>query len=388
MDKFSKYIIRSVLLPCFVFGAINKAQGSQPQQTLCSQQQTICQITPPHGPLSKNNIDVVIDIEFLWWYATVGNLPYAYVEEVVLEGSSLNPTRIVRVPDRMKEFGSEWDPGIRLGLGIITNHDGWDVYANWTYFRNSDDESVSVPPFSNTFANSITNPPGQHVLASPWFIDATQGLFSSINGKWDLLFHQIDLILGRKFWISPNLVLHPYVGLRGNRSRLSLNITGNLDGSLTENNFFAIERANWKQQFWGVGLLGGMDTVWHLTKHWSIFGESDIALIYGRYEIRDRYSFFFGSFTQTNLDISHTYNNDNIYSFQPIIDLGIGIRWETTFLDECYRINIDAGWENHIWIDFNKLTRPLTDKFQNQSFMSSEGNLSISGLVIRGRFEF
>ena len=87
-------------------------------------------------------------------------------------------------------------------------------------------------------------------------------------------------------------------------------------------------------------------------------------------------------------NFTHTYNNNNVYALQPVIDLAIGFRWETTFYDESFRISFDAGWENHSWIDFNKLTRPLTDDIADQSFISSEGNLSMSGVVVRGRFEF
>ncbi|NGX50744.1 MAG: hypothetical protein K1060chlam2_00594 [Chlamydiae bacterium] len=391
MNSLKRYMMALVLLPCFLFGAGYQTSESQPLQP-----QKMGQITPPHGPLPNHNIDVVINAEFLWWYATVGNLPYAYVKEVVVR-STLPMNEVIFVPDRTKEFDVEWDPGVRVGLGIITNHDGWDLYTDWTYFYNSDSKSISVPPFRQFSNNILVNPPGQLLLNSPWFGGTTASNFNEIDGKWSLLFHQIDLVLGRKFWISPNLVLRPYGGLRGHLSRLHLHIKGTYDGRENPEGgriFLQKEKSNWKQKFWAAGLLAGMKTTWHMTKHWSVFGDGDVALIYGCFNLRNR----FGSLIirrdnmggiETLQNFTHTYNNDNFYSIQPVIDLAIGFRWETTFSNCSYRLNFDAGWENHSWIDFNRLTRfKKTEVIFAQDFLPPAGNLSMSGVVVRGRFEF
>jgi len=228
VKNLSKYVMGLVLLPCVVLSAHDRAPEPQSQM---HPSHIVNQITPPHGPLPNHEVDVILDAEFLWWFSTVGNMPYALVKEIILDGNTKNPLDRCKAADRMKEFHVHWDPGARVGLGIITNHDGWDVYADWTYFYNHDSEHTSVPLFKDIdLGSSAATPVGTKIVSSPWFTNITEDDFNSVKADWSLLFHQFDLTLGRKYWISPHLVLHPYGGVRGHWSRLHLHVTGTFDG--------------------------------------------------------------------------------------------------------------------------------------------------------------
>lgn len=350
------------------------------------------QITPPNGPLDHHNADIAFDVEFLWWYVTMTNLNYAFESQIIDQQdlNAVNPARTV-VPKKIYEFDWGWDPGVRLGLGVVTNHDGWDVYADWTYTYNSTSDVKSVPPLASSTLNAATIPFGTNVLATSWGLFGVRTPLTRVSGRWSLLFHQIDLELGRKFWISRTLSLRPYGGLRGHWSRTYLRIKGNFEGTDAASPVgFLEETDRYHQRFWGVGLLGGIETAWHITKNWSVFIDGALSLIYGPFNQKTSFKQFATNpaGVQTTL-VSTNMRHDDIYTLQSIYDLAIGLRWETTLYNEAYRLLFDAGWENHFWPHFNHLDANITGNSPiANAFMSSNGDLTLIGLVLRGRFEF
>jgi len=80
----------------------------------------------------------------------------------------------------------------------------------------------------------------------------------------------------------------------------------------------------------------------------------------------------------------------------PTIDLAMGIRLEMTSNLNAYRLMFDAGWENHSWISYNQLERPvyINDNLNNTTqdvqieVFSMNRNLTLSGLTVLGWIEF
>ena len=71
--------------------------------------------------------------DFLYWKAENNGWAYAYEQETT-DPIGLNVGNVMRIdPD--------WDPAFRVGLGWNTNHDFWDVFLNYTWYRNKASES-------------------------------------------------------------------------------------------------------------------------------------------------------------------------------------------------------------------------------------------------------
>lgn len=343
------------------------------------------EITPSVGPIPTHTVDCIFDAEFLWWYSSMTDFSYAIKGETIGTGSP-NVNTSVWAPKEKQEFNWEWDPGLRVGLGVVTNHDGWDVYSEWTYFYNSLSTSSSVPPFNDSNLGPFTSVPlGIEAFTSAWFLTPNGNYFSGIQSKYALLFNQIDLQLGRNYWISRFLSLRPFVGVRGYWGRLHFSVHGNRP--LRADSTFFETGSTYKQKSWAVGILTGLNTAWHFTSDWSLFGHVAVALPYGKYWIR-RKSFEF-QIDQNDAvvgNISVT-TRDTITQTQPFIDLTLGIRWETTF-NECCRLLFDIGWENHCLVDFNQLFRGTEPTISQADYPSTNGNLTLSGITARGRIEF
>ena len=79
---------------------------------------------------------------------------------------------------------------------------------------------------------------------------------------------------------------------------------------------------------------------------------------------------------------------DDYYKLMPFVDLGGGVRFEHTFRDYAFRILLSAGWETHFIFDYNELLRGTNPSSEVTDLPSANGNLTLSGFVLRGRLDF
>ncbi|MCB1074714.1 MAG: hypothetical protein KDK59_04190 [Simkania sp.] len=345
------------------------------------------EITPSVGPIPGSNGNVRVDAEFLWWYGSVTDLSYAIKGKTVATGDAVNPAQsAVWTPSKKEEFDWSWDPGVRIGLGLITDHDGWDVYSNWTYFYNSVTDSSSVPPFNDSnLAQAGPYPLGTRAFTSTWFLTPNGEFLRRVKAKWAILFNQIDSRLGRSFWISRYLSLQPFFGVRAYWSRMYFNVHGDRPARVNATLFST--SSTYGQKSWAVGLLGGINTAWHINPNWSIFANTSIALAYGKSWIRRKSSQLEIDQTGVTLGNLSATTQDTIYQTQPFVDLAMGARWEKTF-KESFRLLFDLGWETHFLIDYNQLFRGTEPVISFTDLPSTNGNLTLSGLTARGRIDF
>lgn len=209
-----------------------------------------------------------------------------------------------------------------------------------------------------------------------------------IKARYQLVYHQGLLDFGRRFWISETFNLRPSVGVRALVTSLryfSFSKVNPFNNNFTLDNFgnFKI-----KQRYWGVGLVGGLDSNWYFAEQWSLAAKADFALVYGRVH-QTRKSREFGADSQgdTTIDVTNNYSHTS-YMMLPILDLGLGVQWESLLgKNDRYYLNLCLGWENHFFIDYLYLDRNF-DEFANVSLLAAHGNLALSGLVLRALFQF
>lgn len=372
-------IISGILTQTFLFG-----HAPEPEKP--------CQITPPYSPLSSK-VDFTLDLEFLYWYANVSDLAYAVKREAIAVNDPFNPNEYIFAPIKKERFDIEWNPGVRAGLGIIGSEDGWDFYVNGLYYKTSTSESNdATPDLTATLADDI----GVIIYTSPWLFSAANAgaassTFSHMSASWSLRYYQIDAELGRKFWISSHLTLRPFIGLRGFDTEDTLKVHGSRpigDTFLPK----VDQRLKAKQKTWGVGLLTGLNTNWHLTRNWSIFGNSSVALTYGRLGIKakERLEQVFPNIIPPN-DITVAYESflkDGYYKLMPILDLAAGVQFETLVNQQKARFILSGGWETHFLFDHNEFLRGTSTDERTTDLPTADGNLTLSGFTLRGRLDF
>ena len=302
-------------------------------------------ITPNAGPRVCMGADVFVTADFILWTPREEGLEYA------MTGANAPTSQgSLREPD----FGLE--PGFKVGLGLNLGHDGWDIFAEYTWLRSDVDDSVRSSTMDWLWRDGV----------SPDRADA----------RWDFHFNVIDLELGRNFFVSQYLTLRPHYGFKGtwqDQDYTSRAEFLNAAGDVTLRNKMVQDF-----DYWGFGIRTGLDTAWHFSSSWSIFGNFAISALWSGFDI-DRKDTQFSAVADTTITQLNTENN--FHTILPVLELAIGLRWETWFSDDDYHFGIDAGWEEQVWWGMNRL-------IVRQQPQRDNGDLTLQGFTLKFRFDF
>lgn len=316
-------------------------------------------ITPNAGPCVADGFDANASLSFIYWTAREDNLGFGYLEELetVRGQTSIASQSFVQHP------GWGFHPGFKVGVGYLYDHDGWDIAGEYTWLRVRDGASSIC----------LDDPTTQRITGIwPFSILATDP--SLVQASWELDFNAIDVELGRNFFISHCLKLRPHFGLKGSWQDQCYAVEGIDDGGNLLSDF-SLDRH--RLDYWGVGIRAGLDTTWHVTYCISIPCKLACALLWERFEIEEKAESVFpiGEDRVRELWIENA-----IRTIKPVIELYLGLRWETWFCCEHYHFSIEAGWEEQWWSGQNQ----LFDAFQE----SRLGDLSLHGFTLKARIDF
>lgn len=327
------------------------------------------EILPNAGPCVSCGADLYLTADFIYWMVREDHLAYVYSSGQQLTASPA--AGHVFQPDfKMK-------PGFKVGLGMNFDHDGWDIFAQYTWIRaHGINGSASATATTVLFDD---------------FWDAGFGgpdLITSASVSWQLNnFNVIDLELGRNFYVSRYLMLRPHFGLKGTWQKQHYNVTVNetitaaqtgvtVADLLTSNMFLT-------SKFWGIGIRAGLDTAWHFSRSFSLVGEFAISGLYGQFK-EHRLSTSFdktaGVFVASVAGLNPINTNDNFHTIKPVMEWMLGLRWEMYTCDNEYHFAFEAGWEEQYWLGQNQFF-----SFRNET---QGGDLNFQGLTVKARFDF
>lgn len=373
----------------------------QPRPPVC------CECYVPSYDDMQCDWDLFLTVDFLYWYADETDLSYAAVAKTVSRSTVTTPANATAASS-YKHLGNKWDPGVRVGLGWRMDG-GWDLYANWTYYKNHKNSHTSVTSFNTMFPAL-----GASGIINPWIDNSMMNLFTtlfdSVSAKWNMVFNQVDLELGRRYWLSKCFTFRPYTGLRGAWTHTTFTVKGQGDQLMTSapvgvplNDYKYNTSDKFRNRNWGVGLLGGVQPTFYFTDEFSLYGNVEAALLWGQFN--NRLSRKYTSTSTTLLGVTSDDMNatpsarDNFSGMQPVVDVGIGLRWETCWCDNRYRFNLDAGWEHHVFLDYNYRVKVNSPDIEPTALAGNTGrvstvyseehtNLGMGGFILRARFDF
>ena len=376
-----------------------------PAATCCPDECSCCyclgpnQVNPPVRPRTCDG-DFAITVAGFYWIAHQDGMEYALenqvespiADESIAEGIALEPlNNLINAEYKTPDF--RWDFGFKLGLGYNSACDGWDFGVLWTWYQaratdhieaESDDNRVLLPLWS-AFASEV----GSVVFAS------------DIETHWKAEINLIDLELGREFWTSKYVSLRPHIGLRIAFIEQDYDIE-HKGGSWTELvNSFNRESFNNKvdldNDFKGVGLRAGLDSVWNLGCGFGIYGNFAAAIVYGRFSFDHDED---NRRATVNHDKTTILETDNSFrAGRAMLDMALGLQWTALFCDCQWAFTAMLGWEQHLFFHQNQLWRvmrlgdfrtslPLPNNVGQNIFHERRGNLDTQGWTLTFKFEF
>ena len=316
--------------------------------------------TPNAGPCVANGFDANLSASFIYWTAREDHLNFSYQESV--QGISSGTT--VTSKSDVKHLEWNFRPGFKIAVGYLYDHDGWDVLGEYTSLRVRDTKkSLSVNDLSTQRIQGIW----------PFSINIDDPI--NVQALWHLDFNVVDLELGRNFLISRYLKLRPQFGLKATWQNQHYHLAAL---GLVENiPITAIDKH--ELEYWGVGIRTGLDTAWHFIRCFSLYGEVAASLLWECFEAEEKTEIVPLEVNDAE-PLTALYVGNSIRATRPVIELNLGLRWETWFCRERYHFSIEAGWEEQWWSDQNQ----LFDAYQE----TRQGDLSLHGLTLKARIDF
>ncbi|MCX6989334.1 MAG: Lpg1974 family pore-forming outer membrane protein [Chlamydiae bacterium] len=348
-------------------------------------------ITPAVGPMvnlaPSSRPSVFTTADFIYWKAQQDGLEYAVNGVIGFEAPNADTGVFYSVePDhgKVKVAGRPWEPGFKLGIGLEFQHDGWDLFTQWTWLNpTTHNKNVSNLGSSEYALNSA-------IPSRTGLLFQKVGNCDKVSGAWTLHYNVMDLELGRNFFLSRYMTLRPHVGLKTAWVNQKFNTAFSLspDAELV----FLVDSLQYSggalqsrqsQESWGLGIRAGLDPVWRFSRNWGLYGNIAASAMYQYYsdtlEMKLQNTTFQyegqGLGGLRSFDVINANRSQHVVT--PVLELGLGIEYMTWFCDQAYMVELKAGWEEQIWFNTNR----FLDAF-------STGNLTLEGFTLKAGFHF
>lgn len=345
-------------------------------------------VNPAVRPLTCNG-DIVITVAGFYWNAHQDGMEYAIDNQIKNPGEEpilQDIQELNNLVDAQYENPHfKWDFGFKIGLGYNSTCDGWDIGVLWTWYRGKASSHIEADSDDNhtfvTLWSAFAPPSGSVTYAT------------DISTYWKLQLNLVDIELGREFWVSRYLTFRPHMGLRIAFLKQDYHIEnkgGSWDSISLLNNEVDLDN-----DFKGVGIRGGFDTIWNFGRGWALYGNFAAAIIYGKFHVEHDEDNRLAVAPHTKTDILDT--KDSFRASRGIVDFAIGIQWSTMFCQCRYALTAMLGWEHHLFFDQNQMWRVvrigdadslLPNNLGENVFHQRRGDLSTQGWTLTLRFEF
>jgi len=350
------------------------ADNADSQSLDCSQRRTDPKMLHTIECCQECAGDFFFTADFIYWRTSEKGTALGHTGVI----NPYNPNPLPPVPSAKQGkyvyLGHAWEPGFKVGFGWNSTHDRWDVYTQYTWLHSRNSRTISDP------VNGIRQP----TTSEPNGIFGALREAGTATGSWKHHFNVIDLELGRRCCVSQFLLLRPFVGLKGGWQQRDMvrsffspvpNPLFPIPGVPSQPN---VLRVHDHFDVWGIGVRGGVNSSWIICKNWSLFGDLAWTSMWSDYYkvLRsDKVTNLVTKYITVFLDL----NGDTRFEVNYIGELALGVRWETCLCKAKYRLAVQAGWEQQVWINYMAAAQALDDAWHDLNFQ---------GLDLKFRFEF
>ncbi len=304
----------------------------------------------------------ILSGDALFWRASIGGTEYAYIETALDVDRMKGKTQHV-------DFDTNW--GLRLGLGYNVQYDGWDLLFQYTGFNttghSSEREELHNFVVQLRACQKLGNVPTPRTEAFTYC--------GNVRSTYDFKYQSFDLDLGRSYFMSSKLSLRPHIGLKSawiDQTQKTFYRSGNLRSNIV----YVKDDSNFK----GIGPRFGSDSQWHLMEGFSVIGNIATAVLYGRFNVDHKER-------ESACQDLRVFLNDHQYAFSPMVQMKLGLHYDTSINDNKQFISVGIGYEAEYWWKQNQMFHP--DQTPTCfHFRHVSEDISMHGLTIDLKLDF
>lgn len=285
-------------------------------------------------------------------------------------------TDILKIGNNTSSFTAQnlkfgWDFGFRAGAGYNFEYDQWDTQLYWTWFQARAHQRIEeFPQFVPVIGGVLVT---EEIHPEFFAADLSKDFSQNAKIHWGLHYNMADWELGRRYWVSRGLSIRPFIGLKGGWINQSIHVEyGNLiiNSALTQ--LSARERL--KNNFWGIGPVGGANTKWKLgnccAQYPSFFGDFSASTLWGTWHCSDVYLVTNGE----KIAVSSRNSTLGALMFRGFLGLG----WDVDFYNSHFAAKL--GYEMQFWV--NQL------RVATSQLVRLHGDLTLQGVTFNCRLDF
>ncbi len=297
-----------------------------------------------------------VEGEVLLWQASESGLDYG------VKSSSQT-----KLSGHVEHPHFNWDWGFKLGIGYKLPHDKWDLFLNYTYVH------ANADGHAHASSNGAIFPTREAPFGLPNNFFAEKA-----HIHWNAALHIGDLELGRTCFLSRSISVRPFIGVRGLIIDQELDIT--YQGGTAVPAGFKKDKVDIHNDFWGVGLRVGFNSLWELGGGFGIYGDGAGSIVSGHFDVHQHEKFVSPNSNRVN------FKNDQSIACA-IAELALGLQWDHFFYKDRFHFGAKLGWEFNVFFNQNQMSRFLSGT--NPGAISNEDDdLSFQGLSLGLRLDF
>ncbi len=269
---------------------------------------------------------------------------------------------------KVKSPDFDWNSGVRLGVGrYLPNHDKWDISFYTTYFYGEADTRIHGD-LSQSRGLAVSYDPLATILSE------------KSKAEWRMNYFVLDLMLGRQFAMTPRIIFHPYIGLRGALIFTDFQSRNFGDVIVQSGTSSGRIKVKMDEDFWGIGARAGTNFDYKFTGNWSFLGNFAGSLLYGHFEVEEKSKTLTTIAGAQSLSSVKALNHNDVIRVN--LEAAIGFGWEKWFKNNTVRIAPNLQFESTLWFDMNDFFKPTT------SFAQDHGNLGLMGFSFNLQVDF
>lgn len=259
-----------------------------------------------------------------------------------------------------------WHSGLRLGMDYKTPQDEWELLSLWTWYEGTGSDAQHSKTQAPTILPTFIHP---NVYNS-------QPVAACLSASADLSIHLnvLDLTLGKKCQMSKSLSIKPLFGLRNLWLNQSYSVEYDTLFDKTEELILSHYNTEIKNNYWGLGILGGVNSEWSIKWGLSLFGNCALSLLYGFFNTNYEESYT----TPTGASRSVISEANSFRAGKPVLDMQLGLKWTSPYYKNRFKIDLQSGWEHHFFFSQNQIMR-FTDGQSWGTFVQNQGDLDFQG---------